>query len=334
MNRANPPQSSAPRTSKAERPEPTNIKEPEADEVYNPAAAQTASSWKRGPETNPTEPIPPDETLQPIGPPPSVDPPPPSPWFSVFWLLLACVALWGIGSATLNLIELWHRHSVIAVPIAAAGAALIGLLARAMWREWQAMQDIDALAERRNELNNAIEAGDIDRVRLALAPTLKSLQSSRPELMDEFERAIVDQEDCRDYLHALEHLVLTSLDEEAGKVVKQGSISTAAGVAIIPHPAFDAIFVLWRALAMTRQIGGIYGLRPGGLSSWRLLSYSIKSAALAATMDTLLSMIADASANAIASALKPLAEGAVIGARTYRFGQITIGICRPVEKKL
>ena len=104
-------------------------------------------------------------------------------------------------------------------------------------------------------------------------------------------------------------------------------------MAIVPHPAFDAAVVLWRTLVMTRRIGAIYGLRPGGLSSWRLFSHSIKSALLAAGMDALTRMMADAAEDAVARALKPLAEGVVIGIRVHRFGQLAIGMCRPVTKR-
>ena len=307
--------------------------EPEEGDIASTRTqARTRGLRKPGPEEGPTEAIPEDRAQDDPQTIPPMDPPRASPWFSVLWLLLACVAFWGIASMTLNLVELWYRHTVIAIPMGLAGAALIILLARAMWREWQAMRDVDALGERREAIDGAIDGNDMNRLKSALGPTLSGLKSSRPALIDEFERAVVDMEDCRDYLHTLENLVLRPLDEEAHKVVKQGSISTAAAVAIVPHPAFDAVVVLWRTLVMTRRIGGIYGLRPGGLSSWRLLSYSIKSALLAAAMDTLTSMAADASANAVASAVKPLAEGAVIGVRVYRFGQIAIGICRPVAK--
>ena len=264
---------------------------------------------------------------------PHLEPPPSSPWFSVLWLLLACVAFWGIGSATLNLVELWQRHTVIAVPMALAGAALIILLGRAMWLEWLAMRDVDTLSERRKAVAMAIERKDIDALRTALEPTLSGLKADKADLIDEFERAVVDHEDCGDYLRTFENLVLYPLDQEAREVVKKGSIATGAAVAIVPHPALDAAVVLWRTLVMTRQIGAIYGLRPGGLSSWRLFSHAIKSALLAAGIETLTSIVADTATDAIARALKPATEALVIGFRVHRFGQLAIGICRPVAKR-
>ena len=288
-----------------------------------------------GPVTEPTSPINEDEPecIAPNPDPfdiPTVDPPPASPWFSVFWLLLALVAIWGIVSATLNMVELWQRQLWLAVPMLLGTVVLVFLFGRAMWQEFQAMRDVDALSTRRDSLDAAVECQDISGLKSTLEPTLENLETRRPALIDEFRRAVVDEEDCRDYLRTFENIVLYSLDQEADEVVRHGSVATAAAVAIVPHPAFDAAVVLWRTLVMTRRIGAIYGLRPGGLSSWRLFSHSLKSALLAAGMDTLTTVMTDASADAVARALKPLAEGIVIGVRVHRFGRLTIGICRPV----
>lgn len=290
---------------------------------------------KPGKVTDPSEPLgPATDTEEPLTPIvlSEIDPPPRSAWFSVFWLLLACIAFWGIGSATLNLVELWHRHTMLAAPLGLASVVLVGLLIRAMWLEWLAMRDVDALADRRKALVAALERDDIDALKLALRPTLDKLKVRDLKLIEEFEEAVVDSTDCADYLRTFENIVLQPLDEKAKEVVRNGSIATATAVAIVPHPAFDAVVVLWRALVMTRRIGSIYGLRPGGLSSWRLLSHSLKSALLAAGMDTITTILADASASTMARMLKPLAEGGVIGVRIFHLGRLTVDMCRPVSK--
>lgn len=266
-------------------------------------------------------------------PPLTVALPPRSPWFSVVWLLIACVALWGIGSATVNLVDLWRENLVLALPLILASAVLLGFLARALWHEWAAMRDVDELAERRERVEAALQNGNIDDLKDALRPTLDNLQARDPALINEFQAAVVDLDDCSDYLRCLENIVLHSLDAEAKQVVKNGAIATGTAVAIVPHPAFDAIVVLWRALVMTRRIGSIYGLRPGGLSSWRLLSHTLKSALLAASMETLTTLLADSFATTLARSVKPVAEGAVIAVRIYHLGRLTVSVCRPVRSQ-
>lgn len=258
-------------------------------------------------------------------------PPPRSPWFSVLWLLIGCVALWGIGSATENLVDLWQQNLVLALPLALVGVVLAGFLSRALWLEWLAMRDVDALAERREKVEEAVQKQDVIALKEALEPTLTNLRARDPALINEFEAAVVDLADCSDYLRCFENIVLHSLDAEAKEVVRNGAIATGAAVAIVPHPAFDAIVVLWRALVMTRRIGSIYGLRPGGLSSWRLLSHALKSALLAAGMETLTALLVDSFATTLANTLKPVAEGGVIAVRIYHLGRLTVSVCRPVS---
>ena len=259
-----------------------------------------------------------------------LDPPPRSPWSSVLWLLLACVAFWGVGSATMNLVDLWQQQMVLAAPLSAAGLVLVGLLIRALRLEWRAMRDVDALAERREAVEAATAREDLAALKAALQPTLSNLRARHPAMIGQFEAAAAGHTRCADYLRSLDNLVLQSLDAEAQRVVDGSALTTGIAVAVVPHPAFDAVLVLWRALVMTRHIGAIYGLRPTGLSAWRLLRHTLRSALLAASMDTLTTFLVDSSASALARTLKPLAEGAVIGVRFHHLGRLTMAVCRPV----
>lgn len=282
----------------------------------------------------PASPMPDEEATAPLAPesPPPLDPPERSPWSSVLWLLLACVAFWGIGSAILNLVELWQRQIMLAAPLSVAGAVLVALLIRALWLECCAMRDVDKLSERRKAVEEAEAEEDLDALKAALEPTLSNLRTRNPDLINEFEDAASEHTQCGDYLSSLDNIVLQSLDTEAKRVVENSALTTATAVVIVPHPAFDALVVLWRALVMTRRIGTLYGLRPGGVSSWRLLGYTLRSAMLAASMDTLTTFLVDSSSMTFARTLKPVAEGSVIAVRIYHLGRLTIEVCRPIKK--
>lgn len=285
-----------------------------------------------GPVEEDTVPLPDEAPPASDEPPLYLEPPPPSPWFSVFWLLIALVALWGIATGLSTLVELWQRHLALAILLGIAGALLTVLLARAMWQEWLAMRDVDQLARRQIQMDEALASNDISMLQLSLEPTVKNLRKHNPKLIQEFEAAAVDIHDCDAYLTAFDNIVLHTLDARANQIVKNGAVATAAAVAIVPHPAFDAAVVLWRSLVMTREIGAVYGLRPGGLASWRLFTYAIKSALLAASVEALMAVVADAAANAALRLVKPAAEGAVIGVRVYRFGCLAIVMCRPLNQ--
>ncbi len=194
------------------------------------------------------------------------------------------------------------------------------------------MREVDALAERREAVEGARARDDLLALKSALQPTLNGLRVRNPTMIRQFDDAVEGHVRCADYLRSLENLVLQPLDAEAKRVVEVSALTTGTAVAIVPHPAFDAVVVLWRALVMTRRIGSIYGLRPSGISAWRLLSHTLRSALLAASMDTLTTFLVDSSTTALSRTLKPVAEGAVIGVRIHHLGRLTVEVCRPVKK--
>ncbi len=296
-----------------------------------------SSSERREPGSRvdgPASPMPDEQASAPPRPESSLplDPPERSSWSSVLWLLLACVAFWGIGSAMLNLVELWQRQILLAAPLSVAGALLLALLSRALWLEWSAMHDVDELSERRKAVEEAAADENLAALKAALEPTLANLRTRNPVLINEFEEAASEYTECGDYLSSLDNIVIQSLDAQAKRVVENSALATGTAVVIVPHPAFDALVVLWRALVMTRRIGTLYGLRPGGLATWRLFAYTLRSALLAAGMDTLTTFLVDSSGQTLARTLKPVAEGSVTAVRIYRLGQLTIDVCRPIKR--
>lgn len=254
-------------------------------------------------------------------------------WQSIFWLLIASAGFWGIGSATLTLVDLWQQQLLLAVPLTGVGLILLGLLGRALRIEWQAVRAVDALAQRRTAVELARVRNDLDSLKTALASALDNLHARHPALMDEFNAAAASRTDCADYLELFDNLVLRRLDKEAQMIINRSAIVTGTAVAAVPHPAFDAVVVLWRAIVMTRELGTTYGLRPTGLSSWRLMRHTLGTAMLAASMETLGSLALDETGRgALERAGKNLAEGVVIASRIRRLGQLTQKACRPVDR--
>jgi putative membrane protein len=253
-------------------------------------------------------------------------------WTSVFWLLIASTAFWGIGTATLTLVELWHQQILLAAPLALAGLILLVLLAHALYVEWQAVRMVDSLDLRREMVESAIRSGDLKSLRATLEPTLANLQSRYPNLIAEFSATACSRTQCPDYLELFENLVLSRLDKEAQALINRSSVTIGVAVAVSPHPALDALVVMWRAMAMTRKLAAIYGLSPTGYSSWRLMRHTLGSAMLAAGMETLTTLAIDQTERGIAERIgKYLSEGAVIIVRIRRLGRLTQKICRPLE---
>ncbi len=254
-----------------------------------------------------------------------------SVWRSLFWLTTAIFSTWGLSSSTLTLIELWQQNKAVAIPIGALGILLLTLLILALKEEVMAMQRIDRLEIIQAEILQARNTADLPKLKSSLKSTLNNLELRHPDLMLTFKEASSTRTDCNDYIETLNNLVLLRLDEAVNSTIKRSSLMIGTAVAISPHPALDAIIVLWRAQALVREIGEIYGLRLTGLSSWKLMKYLFNSALIAAAMDAAGSLLLEeAGRGAIESAGKKAAEGLVVGSRIYRLGVIAQKTCRPI----
>jgi len=129
------------------------------------------------------------------------------------------------------------------------------------------------------------------------------------------------------------HKTATASNAGCGIIaIRSTALSGGVLIAIIPHPAFDAVAVLWRATALIRNIGEIYGLKPTGLSSIRLLKHSISTAIIAAGTEVAAGLILEQMGTDVASKMfSSVTGGAVTVARLYRLGNLTQNLCRPIS---
>lgn len=265
-------------------------------------------------------------------------PPPPltrswrqRPWVTTLLLalLLTGVVLgWQWGS---TLATLWQTQPWLAAPLSLLTAALVVVLGRAVITEYRAARRIDQLQQRRAQIEQALETNNLPALNKAIGPTLAALRTRQPALVSEYEAAAQALDHARDQAALFDNLVLRQLDEEADQAIHRASLTVGAAVAIVPHPALDAIVVLWRASVLIRRIGEIYGLAPTGLSSLRLLRHAVTSAIMAAGLETAGDLVLEeVGRGMLASTGKRFTEGAVMAVRLRRLGRMTQSLCRPL----
>ena len=85
------------------------------------------------------------------------------------------------------------------------------------------------------------------------------------------------------------------LRRQADGLGRRAAVQVVAGIAAVPSPALDALFVGWRAVRLVRQVATLYGIRPGALATLSLLRRSAMAATLVGGTEV--------AANAAASAL-------------------------------
>ena len=284
-----------------------------------------------GPVEEPSEPISDDQANNPTVGKLTKESVERGPWALVFWVLSINVFIWLAYEAVLTILGAWGRSNWFGLLLTILAFILLVVLGRAGRREYEAFKAVDTLALRRERIRIAILSNNLTEIRDALEPTLNNLRQRHYARIAEFEAAAMDRETVSDYVKQFENFVLQHLDEEANSAIRSTALSGGVLVAIIPHPAFDAVAVLWRATTLIRNIGEIYGLKPTGLSSLRLLKHSISTAIIAAGTEVAAGLMLEQMGTDVASKMfSSVSGGAVTVARLYRLGNLTQKLCRPI----
>lgn len=287
----------------------------------------------------PRQPGPVDEPADPmVAEAPDLEPEPPAqaptrgPWTAALsWTLglMGAVLAWQWGD---TLLRLWPDKPWLALPLSVLSAVVVFTVARALFGEYRAARRIDRLPERQQRVAQALACDDLAGLHAALGPMLDGIKASRPALFAELEAAAQPQASAQDYLRLLEHLVLQPLDEEVRAIIHREASVAAGAVAVVPHPALDALVVLWRAALLIRRIGECYGLAPTALSSLRLLKHALGSALLAAGVELAGQLVIGevGSRAAGATGAKRVAAGGLTYVRLRGLGKLTQRLCRPI----
>ena len=255
------------------------------------------------------------------------------PWRSSFVLLLATLVLSVLWQWSTTLKQLWINGTVIlAAPLTLLSVLLLVALSMALIRERRAATRITRLARQRAAAHKAIQTNDLSALKTALQPTLNALQTAHPALIADFHRAVRTETRAVDYANRFENLVLRPLDTQANQKINQATLTVGTLIAAVPHPALDAVVVIWRAWLLIRDLGQVYGLNPTGLSALRLFRYALGSAFLAAGSHAAGDVMLDeVGRGVLASAGKKVSESAISATRMRRLGKMTQQIIRPLE---
>ena len=123
-----------------------------------------------------------------------------------------------------------------------------------------------------------------------------------------------------------------TLREGADRLGRAAAVQAVAGIAAIPSPALDVLFVGWRGMRLVREVAALYGVRPGVLGTFGRL----RRAATAATLVGAASLAGNTAAQAVMSspllahALGDAAAAGVAARRLLVLARATALACDPV----
>jgi len=251
-------------------------------------------------------------------------------WNLLFWLLIATVLVWflvdgGLFIYHIATISLW-LSLLVTIPL----LSLLAATGYTILREYRSWRSVSELELRKARLKRAVRDNLFYETKGLLQETIENLRASEPDLITNFEKAAADRDNAADYLRQFDNIVLTVLDKQADELILHAVKVAAAGTAISPLPALDALIVLWRAHLLICGMGRIYGLAPTGFTSLKILRHVVVSMAFAGGIQAFgKAVAADVTEKTMVNLLEPLAEGAATAIRIHRLGRSVQQYYRP-----
>jgi len=160
-------------------------------------------------------------------------------------------------------------------------------------------------------------------------PELRLRLAALPERFDRF--ATQRSLDGREGVSAVSRTLYGDIDRKALDLVVKRSQQTALMTAISRIALLDLIVVLWRSLALIREIANLYGGRPGRIGLMRLARLSLHNLVYADVSQVAADMMVQAMGDRTLSVISAqAAQGFSVGLMLGRLGLVAIRICRPV----
>lgn len=278
------------------------------------------------------QPLPEPETD--LATPASKTPAPYSHWRAVFWLLLSLLGGLLAYQLWLDISLALQAQPWVGGVLAGLGLALLLALILALARELAAFSRLQTAWATQQACDKALAGNDAEVLRQALKPYLKLVRKREPDLVMEFTAGAAEQTEAHEIQRLFEDIVLAPLDAQAKKEIRRSALTVAAAVAAAPHPALDAIIVIWRGFVMVRKVAEIYGLRPTSLAALKLVQHTLVNAFVAAGIDAagnaLLTQIGGGVLEIVG---KRFAEGVISSQRLLRLGVLATDMCRPSSRR-
>lgn len=245
-----------------------------------------------------------------------------------YFTVLISFTVWSLYEAVNWNISKWHESIFVGLVTSIFLFSILSFLAYLITGEVKAFLAIKkinkGIHKAANETYSDEQANDyIHRI-------LKTIKLDKPDVYEDFVKVSKNRSETDELVSLFKNTVLVGIDKEVDQQIEQYAKSSGITVAVLPHPALDALVIIIQAIRMTKTVGTLYGVRTGFFTSAILMRETIKNILLLTSIDFVSEVLADEfSAGVAGKAGKGIAKGAVIYYRVRRLGNATKKLCRP-----
>ncbi|MBI5113739.1 MAG: TIGR01620 family protein [Rhodovulum sp.] len=261
-------------------------------------------------------------------------PPRPVPWGLMFWGSAGGLVVLGLALSVIDLVaDLYGRSGwlgTLGFVLAAVAAVAFTVIAG---REAAGLLRLKAIDQVRDRAAEALASDDRAAGRAAVTELLTvtrhapTLERARVRVQFHLNEII----DGRDLVHLAERELMTSLDEEASRLVTNAAKRVSVVTAVSPRAAIDMLFVLGSAIVLVRCLALLYGGRPGALGMARLMRHVVSHLALTGGLSVGDGVVQQMIGQGLAAKVSAkLGEGVLNGLLTARLGLAAIDVTRPL----
>lgn len=219
----------------------------------------------------------------------------------------------------------WAATATVATAVAAAGALIA--------RELRSYLDLKAVEDHQRRLAPPIETALASDVQRAIRDVIAEVPKDRESLaaIEAFQRQAQRHHTPAQQIELLSQTVMAPLDRRAEAIIRRASTRAFGITAISPTAITDAVFFIYTAVRMLREIAACYGHRPTAFATGHLLRRLIGEAGKLGAIDLAGAALSQHIGGAVLEKIAMgAAESSYAAQRMARLGLVTMGLCRPV----